>query len=173
MRISSSASVDDPARETRVELLTEDALGLSLLDDALDHGEPLADVVDLAREVRAPPHLAHHDGHEVRVVAPGAEEDLDDPEELLVGGLVGGLDLLEPGEELAPVLAEDRLEHLVLRREVVVQEAVRDSRLLRDVADPRRVEASSGEHPHGRVEDLAPLLLGASLTVCRPAPSCD
>ncbi len=95
------------------------------------------------------------------------------PEELLVGGLVGGLDLLEPREELAPVLAEDRLQHLVLRREVVVQEAVRDARLLRDVADPRRVEASSREDPHGRVEDLAPLLLGASLTVCRPAPSCD
>ena len=33
-----------------------------------------------------------------------------------------------------PVLAEDRLEHLVLRGEVVVEQAVRDSGLLRDVA---------------------------------------
>jgi len=35
----------------------------------------------------------------------------------------------------APGLAEDRLENLVLRAEVVVEQAVRDAGLLRDVTD--------------------------------------
>jgi hypothetical protein len=112
--------------------------------------------------------LANHDRDEVRVVPPGAEEDLDDPAELLVGRLVRCLDLLEALEELAPVLAEHRLEHLVLGREVVVEQAVRDARLLGDVAHARGVEPSSREHAYGCVEDLAPLLLGPALPVsCR------
>jgi hypothetical protein len=62
-------------------------------------------------------------------------------------------------DEHGPVLAEDRLEHLVLRREVVVEEAVRDARLVGDVAHPGRVEALVREDPHRGVEDDAPLLL--------------
>ena len=85
-------AVDDPAREPRVELATEDTLRLALLDHALDHANASADVVDLAREVGAPRDLAHHDGDEVGIVPPRAEEDLDDPPKLLVGTLVGRRD---------------------------------------------------------------------------------
>ncbi len=41
----------------------------------------------------------------------------------------------------------------------MVEEAVRDARLLRDVADARGVEAVAREDAHGRVEDLPALLL--------------
>ena len=39
----------------------------------------------------------------------------------------------------------------------MVQEPVRDARLLGDVADARGVVAVAGEDAHGRVEDQAPL----------------
>ena len=80
--------------------------------------------------------------------------------QLLARGLVRASDRVDALEEHAPVLAEDRLEHLVLRREVVVEQAVRDARLLGDVADARRVEALVREHAHGRVEDQTPFLFG-------------
>ena len=57
-------------------------------------------------------------------------------------------------------LAEDRFEHGVLRAEVVVDEAVGDAGLLRDVADARGLVALRREDAHGRVEDL-PLLVPA------------
>ena len=83
------------------------------------------------------------------------------PFELLAGGLVGGLDRPEAIEQLAEVLAEDGLEHLLLRGEVVVEEAVRDPGFGGDVADPRTVVAAPGEDPHGGIEnELALLLLG-------------
>ncbi len=69
-----------------------------------------------------------------------------------------------------PVLAEDRLEHLVLRGEVVVEQAVRDAGLLGDVAHARRVEALVREHAHGGVENDAPLLLRYGRTLA-PRPS--
>ena len=79
--------------------------------------------------------------------------------------LVGGLDSREAAEQLAPVLAEHGLEHLVLRGEVVVQQSVGDARLLGDVADPRRVEAASSEHTHGGVENPLTRLLCPALPV--------
>ena len=82
------------------------------------------------------PDLAHHHRDEIGVVPPRPQQDLDDPAELLVRGAVRRLDALEARDQFAPVLAEDRLQHLVLRGEVVVQEPVRDAGLLRDVADP-------------------------------------
>ena len=57
-------------------------------------------------------------------------------------GLVGRLDRAEARDELAPVLDEDRAQHVVLRREVVVEEPVRDARVLGDVADARAVVAA-------------------------------
>src|SRR3954453_8587561 len=51
------------------------------------------------------------------------------------------------------------VEDFVLGGEVVIEEAVRDTRLLRDVSDPRGVEALPREHAGGRVEDQTPLLL--------------
>ena len=114
---------------------------------------------------RAACDLAHHHGDEVGIVPPRAEQDLDDALELLVRPLVGRRDRLEAAEELAPVLAEEGLEHLVLRREVVVEEAVRDACFLGDVADARGVEAVAREDAHRGVEDPAPLLLGARLAL--------
>ena len=73
-------------------------------------------------------------------------------------GLVGRLDRAESCDERAPVLDEDRAQHVVLRREVVVEEAVRDSRVLRDVADARAVVAVVGEHADRGVEDELALL---------------
>ena len=63
------------------------------------------------------------------------------------------LDRAEAPDELAPVLDEDRRKHLVLRGEVVVEEAVRDARVLGDVADARGVVAVLGEDADRGVED--------------------
>ena len=120
--------------------------------------KPSLHLVDLLLQVWAARHLAHHHGHERRVVPPGAQEDLRDAAQLLVGRLVRRLDGVEALEQLPPVLAEDRLQHLLLGGEVVVEEPVRDARLLGDVPDARGVVAGAGEHPDGRVED-EPLLL--------------
>ena len=97
------------------------------------------------------------------IVPPGAEQDLGDALELLGGRLVRVLDRAEPLEQLAEVLAEDGLEHLFLRREVVIEEPVRDPGLGRDVADPCAVVAASGEHAHSRVEDRASAFLPGRL----------
>ena len=163
VRISSRPPYTIQLASRASRLLPEDALGLALRDHPLDDREALTDHVDLTREVRAATDLAHHHRDEVRVVAPRAQEDLHDPPELLVRRLTRRLDLLEAGEELAPVLAEDRLQDLVLRREVVVEQPVRHARLLRDVPHPRGVEAAAGEDANGGVEDLPPLLLGSRL----------
>ena len=88
--------------------------------------------------------------------------------QLLAGRLARLLDALTRSTSTVPRLAEDRLQHLVLRREVVVEEAVRDARLLGDVADARRVVALAREHTHGRVEDQTPLPL-ARLALVKPS----
>ena len=74
-------------------------------------------------------------------------------------GSSASLDRAKALEELAEVLPEHRLEHLVLGGEVVVEEAVRDPRLARDVPDPRAVVAAACEHAHGRVENAAAAIL--------------
>ena len=85
--------------------------------------------------------------------------------ELLACGLVRRLDLVDLREQVAPRLAEDRVEHLVLRGEVVVEQSVRDARLLGDVTDARGVEALVREHPDGRVENETPFLLRSCRTL--------
>ena len=99
---------------------------LPLLDDALQDRERLSNLPDLRLQVLAPRDLTNHDGHERRVVPPGAQEDLRHALELLGRRLVGLLDRAEAHDQLTPVLDEDRAQHLVLRREVVVEQAVRD-----------------------------------------------
>src|SRR5215210_4180621 len=83
---------------------------------------------------------------------------------------------VDAGEHLRPRVAEDRLEQLFLRLEVVVDEAVGDTGLLGDVSDPRRVEATAREDLDGRFENLAPTVglafrarghLRATLNKCR------
>src|SRR3954462_13503079 len=66
------------------------------------------------------------------------------------------LDPLEIRLQKLPRLAEDRLEHLFLRTEVVIEQPVRDARLLGDVADARSTEALTREDAHRRIEQLAP-----------------
>ena len=56
--------------------------------------------------------------------------------------------------ELLPARAEDRLEHLFLRAEVVVEQAVRDTGLFGDVADARAVEAVTRKDANRRREQL-------------------
>ncbi len=116
------------------------------------------DLVDLPLQVRAPRDLAHHHPDEVGAIAPRAQQRLRDRAELLQGRLGRCLDPRERLEQLAPVLSEDRLEHLLLGGEVVVEETVRDPRLFGDVADARGVVALRREDADGRVEDDAALL---------------
>ena len=60
-------------------------------------------LLHLALQLRAARHLAHHHAHEIRVVAPRAEQDLRHAAELLVRRLRRGLHLVEAFEQLAPV----------------------------------------------------------------------
>ncbi len=130
-------------------------------------------LVDLVVEVRAPRHLAHHHAHEIGVVAPRPEKDLGDPPQLLVGGLGRALDAGEAPEQLPPVLTEQRCQDLLLGREVVVEQTVRDTRLLGDVSDARRVIPTPGEDPDRSVEDETALLLARRLPIPSGALICD
>src|SRR5438552_378318 len=117
-------AVDDRRGEPRVELGPELAVRLPPGDDALDHAEGLAHVLDSVLELAAPRDLSDEHGHELRRVAPRAQEDRTGLAQLLGGGLVavgGGSHRLE---QLAPGLAEDGLEQVLLRSEVVVEEPV-------------------------------------------------
>jgi hypothetical protein len=67
------------------------------------------------------------------------------------GLCVGRADHLE---HHGPALEEDRVEQLVLAREVVVEQSVRDACLVRDVRDAAGVEAALGEHAHRGAENL-------------------
>ena len=73
-------------------------------------------------------------------------------------GIGRRVDLVDRGEQQVPALREERVEHLVLGLEVVVDEAVGDARLVGDVGHAARVEALAREHPHRRVEDQAALV---------------
>ena len=73
-----------------------------------------------------------------------------DPAQLLAAGVSDSSTERDRLEQVAPGLAEDRLEHLVLRREVVVEQAVRDAGLLGDVADARTCGSPCGRTPERR-----------------------
>src|SRR5207237_4062987 len=95
----------------------------------------------------------------VGVAAPRAKHDGRDLPQLLPRRLARVLDNADRVEELRPRLAEDDLEELVLRGEVVVQETVRHARLLGDVAHAARMEALAREDANGGVADQPALLL--------------
>src|SRR3989442_1174946 len=71
-------AVKDPREEPRVEVGSEVPLRLTARHDPLDRLERLAKLVDLALHLRAARHLAHEDADEVRVAAPGPEQDRRD-----------------------------------------------------------------------------------------------
>ena len=62
--------------------------------------------------------------------------------------------------EQAPALEEQRVEHLVLGAEVVVDEPVGDARLVGDVRHAAGMEALAREHAHRGVEDDPALVDG-------------
>ena len=74
-------------------------------------------------------------------------------------------------QQHVPALEEERVEHLVLGAEVVVDEAVGDARLVGDVRHAAAVEALPGEHADGGVEDQAALVGGAAWSAARSTPS--
>ena len=123
--------------------------------------------------MRAARNLPHHHANEIGIVPPGAKQDLGDPAQLLVGRLIGLLYAGEASEQLSPVLAKQRRQHLFLGREVVVEQAVRDACLLRDIAHAGGVVAVACEDAHGCVEDEAALLFAPGLTVAAGALARD
>src|SRR5262245_47894428 len=112
--------IDDPARGPRIEVASERSFRLSFLDHVLHDGERLADLSDPALDLAAASDFPDHHGHEGRVVAPRPQQDLRDPCELVRRRLARLFDGAEACEELTPVLQEDRLQDVFLRREVVV-----------------------------------------------------
>ena len=156
---SSIAAVDDGRRDARVDVLAKLAALDAARDHALDRVDRLRELADPLGDLRAAAELRTTTRTTSGRWSQRAEDDRRDVAELVDGRLVGLLDALDPLEEDAPVLVEDRLEHLVLRVEVVVEEPVRDAGLLGDVADAARVEPLAREHAHGGVEELTPLVL--------------
>ena len=89
------------------------------------------------------------------------------------GRQLAGVDLVDRGEQHVPALEEQRVEHLVLGGEVVVDEPVGDAGLVGDVRDAAGVEALAGEHAHRGVEDQAALVQrGLAPAVRRPSDGC-
>ena len=119
----------------------------------LTAGDRLLELAGPRRKLGAPGELPHDDPNDVRQMEPGAEDDRGDVAQLVDRRLVRLLHALDPGDEHAPVLVDDRLEHVVLGLEVVVQEPVGDARLLgqhRDVeSDPAPSCDLRPEHPLG------------------------
>src|SRR5580765_7677268 len=100
-------AVEDVAREARVEVGPDRAVGLATLDDLLDRGERLDDLVHLAREVLAARHLEHEHAYEIGVTRPRAQQDLRHLAELLARGVARLLDAPDRRDQRPPRLAED------------------------------------------------------------------
>src|SRR5437868_11291830 len=110
-------AVHDPAGEAGIEVAAEVALRLTARDDALERAKALVDLRDAPLDLRAAGDLAHDHAHEVRIAPPGPQEDRRYLPQLLPGRHAGFLDGAHRGEQLAPRLAEDGLEDLLLRAE--------------------------------------------------------
>src|SRR3954452_24819334 len=131
----------------------ERPLGLRALDDRADELVRLADLgqVRPPERVRRARDLDDDDLHQVGVVAVGVDDERRDRVELLARRAVGRVELADDLEQDVPALEEERVEDLVLRAEVVVDQPEGDARLVGDVRDPAAVEALPGEDPHGGV----------------------
>src|SRR5918994_574670 len=158
--------VDDDRTEARIDLRPELARLLAPFDDPFERLHPLRDLLDLLLNVRAPCHLADEDADEVRIAAPGAQQERGDLSHLFARVHTRALDFADSREHLRPGVPKDRLEELFLRLEVVVDEAVRDTGLLGDVPDARPVEAARGEDLDRRVENL-PATVGPQISTRR------
>ena len=89
------------------------------------------------------------------IAPPRAEEDRRHLAQLIAGALTGSLHLGDRVLQPDPRLPEDRLQDLVLGREIVVEEPVRDPRFLGDVTHAAGMEALAREDTDGRVQDQA------------------
>src|SRR6476619_820067 len=146
-------AVEDVARHTRVEVGAELALMLSVRDDPLETCEGRVDLFDAFLQMRAAGHFTHEHTHEIGIAPPRSQQDLRDDGEPVPCALVGLLDGAHRIEHVPPGLAKDGLEQLFLGAEVVIQQAVRNAGLLRDVTDAAGVVALAREDTHGRVEN--------------------
>ena len=142
------------------EVAAERAGVLSLADDLRDALVSPADLVQVCAPegVGRPCDLDDDHLHQVGIVAVGIDDERRNRLELVADRqvtCVHGGDLLQ---QQGPTLGEEGVEDLVLRAEVVVHEAVRDARLVRDRGHAATVKALPGEHPDGGVEDHAALV---------------
>ena len=161
------APVEDDRGKGGIEIRAELARLLAAFDDAADRLDRLHEVADPLLHLGAPRDLADENAHDVGLVPPGAQQDRCHVPKLVARRLARPHDRVDPLDEHSPVLSEDRLEHFVLGREVVVEQAVGDAGLLGDVADTRRVEALVREHADGRVEDQTTLLFGTGCALAQ------
>ena len=152
------AAVEHDGCERRVEIGAELSTRLPALDDATNRLDRFYEVADPLLHFRAARDLAYENAYDVGLMPPCTQDDRGDVAQLVLRRLAGLLDRVDALDEQAPVLAEDRLEDFVLRREVVVQQAMSDTGFLGDVADARRVEPLSREDADSCVEDQTPFL---------------
>src|SRR6476469_9979627 len=122
-------TVEDVAGHARVEVGTELSLLLPPHDDPLEPGKRRVDLDDALLQMRAARHFAHEHPHEVGIAPPRTQEDLRNAGQPVACALVRLLDGAHCIEHVPPRLAEDRLEQLLLGAEVVVQQAVGNTRL--------------------------------------------
>jgi hypothetical protein len=91
----------------------------------------------------------------------GVEDEGSDRTQLVPWRPVLGVGVADDLQQDVPPLGEKRVQDLLLRAEVVVDEAVRDAGLVGDVSDATGVEPLAREHTHRRVQDLPPTVRGS------------
>ena len=135
----------------------------------------------VAERVRRARDLDDDHLHQVGVVPVAVDDERRDRAELLAHRDRLRVDLADQLEHHVPALEEQRVEHLVLGGEVVVDEAVGDAGLVGDVRHAAGVEALAREHPHRRVQDQPALVrrarargrMRARLLMRPPRPASD
>jgi len=145
-------AVDDPRGEHRLAVGPHLAALLRRLDHPPEREEHRLDLVEPLPDSGAASDLAHEHADRVRRDEPRAEIDAREAAKLLAQRRPGFLDPLRVEDEAPPRLAEERLEHFVLRAEVVVEKPVRNARLLCDVAHTGCVESLPREDARSSVE---------------------
>ena len=111
-----------------------------------------------AERIRRAGDLDDDDLHQLRVVPVGVDDEPSHRVELLAAADRLAVDFLDRGQEQRPALGEELVQDLILGLEVVVHQAVGDSRLVSDVRDAARVESLPGEHANRRIQNLPALV---------------
>ena len=96
--------------------------------------------------------------HQLGVVSVGIDDEGGNRAQFVPRRALGGVGLGDRREHHVPPLEEERVEDLLLRGEVVIDEAVGDPRLVGDVGYAAGVKSLPGEHAHGGVENHPPLV---------------